>query len=116
VAEDKTTVGIIPGDQFAKLVMVQPSMLLSILGRLAGRVENNYAVIADREGREKTIVAKYLGKADMDPEADYRSIAAKVEKLIEDYDYPLYREFELLERGAERIATFKEKYAHLLPK
>lgn len=116
VAEDKTTVGIIPGDQFGKLVTAQPAMLLSILGRLANRVENNYAVIADREGREREIVKKFLGKADTDPEADYRSIAAKVEQLIEEYDYPLYREFELLERGAERIATFKEKYAHLLAK
>jgi CRP-like cAMP-binding protein len=115
VAEDKTTVGIIPGDQFAKLVTVQPTMLISILARCANRIENNYAVIADREGREKAFVQKFLGpKAGADPEADYRALAKKLERLIEDNDYPLYREFDLLERGAEKIAGFKEKYAHWL--
>lgn len=115
VAEDKTTVGIIPGDQFEKLVTAQPTMLISILARIASRIENNYAVIADREGREKAHVAKYLGpKSGADPEADYRTLAKKIEVLIENYDYPLYREFDVLERGAEKIAGFKEKYAKWL--
>jgi CRP/FNR family cyclic AMP-dependent transcriptional regulator len=111
VAEETTTVGIIPGDQFDKLVMVQPSMLISILARLANRVENNYAIISDREAREKQIVTQFLGKVGVDPEADYRALCKKLEKLIEEYEYPLYREFEILERGADKIKTFKDKYA-----
>lgn len=115
IAEENTIVAIIPGDQFEKLAMMQPAMLLSLLSTLTKRIEANYAVVSDREGREKKSILRYLGKPDVNVEKDYRDLAKDLEKLIEEYDYPLYREMDLLERGADKIVTLKEKYAAWLP-
>lgn len=114
VAEENTVVGIIPGDQFEKLTAVQPAMLIQILNALIKRVERNYATLADHEAQEKKSVTRFLGKKGVDLEGDYKSLEDKIGELIEEYDLPLYREVDLLERGVEKITTLKEKYAEWL--
>ncbi|MCK6440586.1 MAG: cyclic nucleotide-binding domain-containing protein [Planctomycetes bacterium] len=111
IAEENTVVGIIPGDQFPKLAMLQPAMLISILKSLIKRIDNNYTTMADQGAKEKKSITRLLGKPDVDVEGDHRALAEKFGTLIEEYEMPLYREVELLERNADRIAALKEKYA-----
>ncbi len=115
IAEVNSSVAIIPGDQFEKLAMVQPAMLLQIIDALAHRIENNFALISDREAKERKSIEKYLGKADLKLEEDFRDLGAKVDELIEEYELTdLLRAYDKLERGAERIAKLKEDFSHWL--
>jgi len=115
IAEDTTVVGIIPSDQFEKLATLQPAMVVQIANSLAKRIDNNFAVVSDREAKERKIIERFLAKSDVKLEEDYRAFAAKLEKLIEEFELPLYREMELLERGADKIAALKERYSNWLP-
>ena len=116
IAEENTVVAIFPGDQFEKLVQIQPPLLFQVLGILTKRIEANYATIADADTKETKALNRYLFKPGQDVEKDYRELAEAVDNLIEEYDITsLLQQFDKLDRGADKIATLKDRYAHMAP-
>lgn len=100
-AEEPSVVGVVPGEAFPQLCKAQPKLLINICKLLAMRSSNTQQLAAESEGALKAVLAKFGGEK-CTFVADCDALKSALDLLMEEFDFPLQMEHEVLTRMAER--------------
>jgi CRP-like cAMP-binding protein len=100
-AEEPSVVGVVPGEAFPQLCKAQPKLLINICKLLAMRSSSTQQLAAESEGALKAVLAKF-GSEKCSFVPDCEALKSALDLLMEEFDFPLQIEHEVLTRMAER--------------
>ncbi|MCB9932713.1 MAG: cyclic nucleotide-binding domain-containing protein [Planctomycetes bacterium] len=113
-ADEPSVVGVIPSDQFPKLVMEQPKLLINLCRLMCLRVKSFEQLAGESEDALRAVAARYVGE-DATFLEDVEKLREQLEMLAGEHDLPLEGEVEALNAMGERWLARREELNEKLP-
>lgn len=107
-ADEPSVVGVIPSENFPKLITENPKFLINLCRLMCLRVKSFEQLASESDDALRAVAARFTGD-NSSFEDDVESLRAALEAVAEEQDLPLEGEVELLTGMIERWNTRREE-------